>query len=62
MSHGDNILRGVRITHNETYNKKALRTLECLRICWDIVSTHVEINDLLLSVNLFYNCGCKKVF
>ena len=33
--------------------KKALRTLERLRICWDIASTHVEINDVLLSVICF---------
>ena len=33
--------------------KKVLRTLERLRICWDIESTHVEINDLLLSVSCF---------
>ena len=48
---GDNRLRRVRIKHNET--KKALRTLERLRICWDIESTHVEINDLLMSVICF---------
>ena len=54
--------------------KKVLCTLEHLRICWDIVSTHVEFNDLLVSVicfcvfcwfvfsvHLFYNCVCKSV-
>ena len=34
-------------------HNKALRTLERLRICWDIESTHVEINNLLLSVICF---------
>ena len=41
------------IIHIMKHNKESMRTLECLRICWDIVSTHVEINDLILSVICF---------
>ena len=35
------------------HNKESMRTLQRLRICWDIGSTHVEINNVLLTVICF---------
>ena len=69
MSHGDYRLN----LRGNIYNK-ALRILERLRIRWDIDSTHVEINDLILSVICFcvfcfvflwiyfINVGVKRCF